>query len=84
MTDNKTVLANRQKIVWELRQARIEKNISQQELADRLGTKRSNICRIERGRQNISLDMLFRIAAVLEKTVSVFFYDESDSSVKMG
>ena len=37
------ILDDRQKIISMLTAARIEKGISQQELADRIGTKRSNI-----------------------------------------
>ena len=42
------ILDDRQKIISMLTAARIEKGISQQELADRIGTKRSNICRFTR------------------------------------
>ena len=69
MMEEDTVLYDRQTIISMLTAARIEAGISQQELADRIGTKRSNICRIESGAQNISLDMLLRISRALHKDV---------------
>lgn len=69
------ILDNRQQIIALLTAARIEKGVSQQELADRIGTKRSNICRIESGAQNISLDMLLRISKALGKDVHVTLRD---------
>lgn len=71
MNEDSLILDDRQKIISMLTAARIEKGISQQELADRIGTKRSNICRIESGAQNISLDMLLKISKALGKDVSV-------------
>ena len=69
------ILDNRQQIIALLTAARIEKGVSQQELADRIGTKRSNICRIESGAQNISVDMLLRISKALGKDVRVTLRD---------
>ena len=75
MTDDNRILSDRQRIISALTAARIEKGLSQQALADRIGTKRSNICRIEAGGQNISLDMLLKISDALGKDVS-FILDE--------
>ena len=50
----KELLAARQSIVQKLTQARLEKGLSQEQLAKRIGTQRSNICRIEKGTQNLS------------------------------
>ena len=65
--NNDKLLRNRQEIVSLLTAARIEKGISQQTLAEMIGTKRSNICRIESGTQNITLDMMLKIADALGK-----------------
>jgi UDP-N-acetylglucosamine 1-carboxyvinyltransferase len=46
--------------------ARDAAGLSQSQLASRLGTTQSVISRIESGNQNLSLDMLSKIAAVLE------------------
>ena len=69
------ILDDRQKIISMLTAARIEAGISQQELAERIGTKRSNICRIESGAQNISLDMLLKVSGALGKDVNVILTD---------
>lgn len=71
MSDKNKILSDRQKIISVLTAARIEKGLSQQALADMLGTKRSNICRIEAGGQNISLDTLLKISDALGKDVFV-------------
>lgn len=78
MTDENKILTDRQLIISALTAARIEKGISQQALADMIGTKRSNICRIESGGQNISLDMLLKISAALGKHVSVILEERKD------
>lgn len=51
--------------------------MSQQELASAIGTQRSNICRIESGAQNITLDMLLRISEALGKEVSVLLEERN-------
>ncbi|MDO5331384.1 MAG: helix-turn-helix domain-containing protein [Bacillota bacterium] len=50
---------------------RLKHNMSQKELADRIGTKRSNISRIESGTQNISLDMLVKIQDIFDNKVEL-------------
>lgn len=42
----------------------------QQELANRIGTHKPNISRIESGQQNISLDTMLKIASALNKEIS--------------
>lgn len=78
MTEEQHILQDRQKIVSLLTAARLEKGLSQQELADMIGTKRSNICRMESGAQNISLDMFLKVAKALGKDVSVMLEERSD------
>ncbi len=51
-------------LISELRQIR---GLTQSEFASKLGTSQSAINRIEKGNQNLSLDMLSRISEVLEK-----------------
>lgn len=79
MTDE--LIQERQKIISMLTAARLEKGISQQALADMIGTKRSNICRMESGAQNISLDMLVRVASALGKDVSLGLTDKTPDTV---
>ena len=79
--DDSRILDDRQKIISMLTAARIEAGISQQELAERIGTKRSNICRIESGAQNISLDMLLKISSALGKDVNVILTDRQEPGI---
>ena len=76
MTD-KELLASRQGIVQKLTQARLEKGLTQEQLAKLIGTQRSNICRIESGTQNLSLDMMLKIAEALGKDISIMLEEKS-------
>lgn len=67
----KEFLALRQNVIQKLTQARLEKGLTQAQLAKRIGTQRSNISRIESGTQNLSLDMMIKIAQALGKVVNI-------------
>ena len=71
------VLRSRQRIISKLTEARLEKQMSQAELASLIGTQRSNICRIESGTQNLSLDMLIKISEALGKNVDMLLEERS-------
>ena len=77
MTDSNSIILKRQEIVSKLTQARLEKGLSQAQLAEMVGTQRSNICRIENGGQNLSLDLLIKITDALGKDVSVLLEEKS-------
>lgn len=77
MTDSNSIIRKRQEIVSKLTQARLENGLSQAQLAEMVGTQRSNICRIENGGQNLSLDLLIKIADALGKNVSVLLKEKS-------
>ncbi len=81
MNDDSCIINERQKIISELTNARLEKGLSQETLAEITGTRRSNICRIESGSQNISLDMLLKISKALDKDVSVILKERGESSM---
>ena len=49
-----------------IRDARKQRGLTQQELADVLGTSQSAVHRIESGGQNLSLEMINRIATALD------------------
>ena len=68
----------RQEIISQLVEARLEKGISQAELARMIGTQRSSICRLESGAQNPTLDMVLKIASALGKTVSLSLEDQEE------
>jgi len=77
MTKGNDVLRKRQEIVSVLTQARLEKGLSQAQLAELVGTQRSNICRIENGGQNLSLDLLIKISNALGKDINVLLEERS-------
>ena len=59
-----------------LRVLRAIKNITQQELATRLGVTRQTILAIENGKYNPSLELAFKIAKYFETTIEkIFLYD---------
>jgi ribosome-binding protein aMBF1 (putative translation factor) len=60
-------------IISEIIKARIEQNISQEELARRMGTKQGNISRLEGGTYNPSLRFLKKVAEGLGKKLHVSF-----------
>ena len=49
-----------------VRDARRHRGLTQQQLADRLGTSQSAVARIEQGGQNLTLELLGRLSAALE------------------
>lgn len=51
--------------------ARIEKGLTQKELADKIGTKQSVISRFESGRANPSLAFLQRLAKALDASLEI-------------
>jgi len=59
------------KIIEEIIMARKEKNLTQRDLAELIGTKQSNISRLESGNYNPSLDLLNRIALAVGKELEV-------------
>lgn len=52
-----------------VQEARLHRNLTQAELAKALGTSQSAVNRIEKGGQNISLDMIARISDVLSSNI---------------
>ena len=58
--------------------ARVEKNLSQQELADMVDVSRQTIGLIEKGGYNPTLNLCIRIAKVLDKTLDQLFWEEND------
>ena len=72
------LLTSRQRIISQIISARLEKGLSQEQLAKLIGTQRSNICRIESGMQNVSLDMLVKICSALDKEISLQLDEKSE------
>ena len=58
-------------VARQLIRARLESGMSQKELAAKIGTRQSNISRMEGGQQNVSIGMLKKVAKGLGKSVHV-------------
>lgn len=65
----------RNQIIAMLIEVRTNAGITQQELADKIGTKKSAISRIESGQQNMTIDMLIKILNALGKQLDFVFND---------
>ena len=59
-----------------LKLARVERDLSQQELADMVQASRQTIGLIEKGKFNPSLALCTRIARALSKTLDQLFWEE--------
>ncbi len=64
-------LTPRYEVVEQLKNARKAQNVTQEVLAERVGTRKSNISRFESGRYNPSLDFLIKVADSLGKQIQI-------------
>ncbi len=71
MSDNNKRLKPRYEVVEQLKNARKAQDVTQEVLAERVGTKKSNISRFESGKYNPSLDFLVKVADSLGKQVHI-------------
>lgn len=61
-----------------IKMARMEKNLSQIELAKKIGVTRQTIGMIENGDYNPTLKLCLAICHVLEKTLDELFWEEKN------
>ena len=59
-----------------LKLARIEKNLTQQELADQVEVTRQTIGLIEKGDYNPTLNLCVKIARTLDRTLDQLFWED--------
>lgn len=64
-------LKPRYDVISQIIEARDNQNITQEELALRVGTQKSNISRLESGTYNPSLDFLIKVAHSLGKEMQI-------------
>jgi len=64
-------LKTRYEAIEQIVRARREQNMTQSELARRVGTQKSNISRLESGNYNPSLDFLVKVSKALGKTLCI-------------
>lgn len=60
-------------IAYQILQLRKQKRMSQAELAKKIGTKQSNIARMEAGQQNFTTDTLQKVAAAFRRNLKIEF-----------
>ncbi|MCK4473827.1 helix-turn-helix transcriptional regulator [Candidatus Parcubacteria bacterium] len=60
-------------IAYQILQLRKQKRMSQAELARKIGTKQSNVARMEAGQQNFTTDTLQKIASVFNRDLKIEF-----------
>jgi len=60
-------------IAYQILRLRKQKRMSQAELAKRIGTKQSNIARLETGQQNFTTETLQKIALVFDRDLKIEF-----------
>lgn len=60
-----------QEVAKQLRDVRKSQGMTQESLAELVGTKKANISRLESGRYNPSLDFLVKVAGGLGKQIQV-------------
>jgi transcriptional regulator with XRE-family HTH domain len=58
-----------------IRQHRLERQLTQMELARQIGIQQSDLSRMEKGEYRVSLDVLFRILQTFEMSLGEFFGD---------
>jgi transcriptional regulator with XRE-family HTH domain len=63
-----------------IRLLRKQRDLTQAELAQRIGVQQSDLCRMENGEYKVSLDTLFRILAVFGMEIGEFFRDDAVAS----
>ena len=64
-------LRPRYEVISQIIEARKEQDMTQEELARRIGTQKSNISRLESGNYNPSLDFLVKVANGLGKELII-------------
>ncbi|HMC81985.1 MAG TPA: helix-turn-helix transcriptional regulator [Candidatus Polarisedimenticolia bacterium] len=59
-----------------IRTLRKDRNLTQTELASRIGIQQSDLCRMENGEYKVSLETLFKILSIFEMNVAEFFHEQ--------
>lgn len=63
-----------------LKAARAGLDLSQQELADRVGVSRQTISAIEKGDYNPTINLCIKLCKALDKTLDDLFWDEGSEN----
>lgn len=61
-----------------LKTARVMKDMSQQDLADKVNVSRQTIIAIEKGDYNPTINLCIKICKILEKSLDELFWEEEN------
>ena len=59
-----------------LKDIRLKKGMTLQEMADKVGISKAFYCQLENGKRRLSYDTAIKIASVFNKTPDDLFYDD--------
>jgi transcriptional regulator with XRE-family HTH domain len=65
-----------------IRALRKDRDLTQGDLASRIGIQQSDLCRMENGEYKVSLETLFRILSVFEMNIAEFFHEDLPGLMK--
>ena len=66
----------KQPVRMKMKLARVEKNLTQQELADLVGVTRQTVGLIEKGDYNPTLSLCIKISKALDRTLDQLFWED--------
>ena len=67
-----------------IRQLRKDRELTQAELASRVGVQQSDLCRMETGEYKVSLETLFKVLKIFEMNVGEFFHEAPPGQLTTG
>lgn len=73
---------SRELVAWNMRRLRVDKGISQQELASAAGIDRTYVSRLERVMENPSVGILEKVATTLDVHIGELFAEPGPEAAK--
>jgi len=65
----------------QIRELRLRQRLTQTELARRIGIQQSDLSRMEKGEYRVPLDVLFRLLAALQVSITEFFGERQTAAL---
>jgi len=81
VTARQTKMRQQVLVGLKIRELRKAHQLTQSELATRIGIQQSDLCRMETGEYKVSLDTLFKILAIFEMNIGEFFQEEDEAAL---
>src|SRR5213593_4871641 len=79
VTARQTKMRQQVLVGLKIRELRKAHQLTQSELATRIGVQQSDLCRMETGEYKVSLDTLFRILSIFGINIGEFFQEPTSS-----